>query len=164
MSTLELRKRDYTILLVALLAAFAGGTASAQSIGDCVTVEVPDPMVLPDGTAEPAGALRICLRHELSPVSALHEIRVNGRAIGLHRSRRGRSEGAGSAGPWVLFERNGGGELVLVGYAWPAGDRMATFRLGARSAGAATAAARNAPLVRPDPEDESVILLIARAD
>lgn len=146
--------------------------ARAQLIGDCLTVQVPAPMVLPDGDRHPAGALRICHSKSHSPVSSLHKTFVNGTQVGYLRSRRGTSEGLAEDQPYVLFQRVEGGELVLLGYAWPDGNKMATYRLAdpiTRQARLADRGKRNKKSSRSvdasfEVEDVSTVLLSARAN
>jgi hypothetical protein len=105
--------------------------ATAQTTGDCLVAEVPMAMVLPDGSEHDAGDLRICMSHEYSPVAGLHKTSVDGRVIGLFQSRSGYSEAAvdNRSVPLVLFHKDGEDRLILVGFAWPDGQRMRTFRM-----------------------------------
>jgi hypothetical protein len=114
---------------IAALILFA--PAAAQGSGDCLQAEVPTPMVLPDGSEHPAGSLRICMSKNYSPVSGLHKTSVDGRVIGLFRSRQGVSEAefTGRNDPFVLFHRGENDHLVLVGFAWPSGERLQTYRM-----------------------------------
>jgi hypothetical protein len=157
------RRVRLALALPALL--LAAGTVGAQSVGDCLAVEVPQPMVLPDGSSHPAGSLRICLSAAFSPVEGLHEIRVDGAPLGLHRSRRARGEGQPGPYPWVLFEKNRRDELVLVAYGWPENGRMNTFRLsdGVRQP---EIASRTEGHSAPVAEDSTVstVLLVARTN
>jgi len=93
-----------------------------------------------------------------TPASGLHEIRVNGRSIGLFMSRAGTSEATVEGVPIVVFQRNGTDEHHLVGYAWPDGKAMRTYVL--RKFGKASRdTARNLRL--PLVESETTEILMA---
>jgi hypothetical protein len=113
--------------LAALLlspAAWSGGS------GRCISALVPDPVVLPDGSVQPAGQLRICLARALSPVAGLHETYVDGRAVGRFISQAGQAEAGDEAEtPFFVFRRSPAGALVLEGYADPRGNRLDTYRV-----------------------------------
>lgn len=113
------------VTLAALLlspAAWPGGS------GRCISALVPDPMVLPDGSVQPAGLLRICLARAFSPVAGLHETYVDGRAVGRFISRAAQAEAGGEAEtPFFVFRRSPAGALVLEGYADPRGNRLNTY-------------------------------------
>jgi hypothetical protein len=87
-------------------------------------------MVLPDGSRHAPGSMRICLTHKASPVTGFHEIRVDGHGKGLFQSRFGASEAMTENGQaFFSFRRAKTGELILEGYAIPAGQRMDVFEI-----------------------------------
>ncbi len=168
MNTVERNRRH--IIGVAALAGLllATGTVSAQSVGDCLTADVPAPVVLPDGSTHDAGSLRICLTRVYSPVSGLHETSVDGATAGLLRSRRGTGEDAVVERPYILFQRTARGALRLIGYAWEEDGQMVSYRVAAPAAGG-TGLARNDDdgRTRHDEEverNEAVVLVVARAN
>ena len=109
--------------------ALAPSLAWSQDRGQCARIELPWPIVLPDGSTHEAGSLKLCLQQMWTPASGLHEIRVNGRSIGLFMSRVGTSEAPVERVPVVVFRRNGTDEHYLLGYAWPDGEIMRTYLL-----------------------------------
>ncbi len=111
------------------LVALAPALAWSQDRGQCARIELPWPIVLPDGSAHEAGSVKLCLQQMWTPASGLHEIRVNGTSIGLFMSSVGKSEGPVERVPVVVFQRNGTDEHYLVGYAWPDGETMRTYTL-----------------------------------
>lgn len=93
------------------------GVGPALAGGRCISLQLPDPLLLPDGSVYPAGQLKLCRKSDFSPVSTLHETYVNGRAIGLLLSRREVNESTGSGPAVVRFVRDEQGRLALTGYA-----------------------------------------------
>ena len=63
--------RSQTILLALTLPVLgiASGFTQAQTTGRCVRADVPEAMVLPDGSIHAPGTMRICLTHKASPVT-----------------------------------------------------------------------------------------------
>lgn len=114
-----------TVIALGMLLTVAGAV-SAADVGRCATAWVPHPIVLPDGSVHDPGALRLCLK-ALDPVSGYYEISINGRAFGRWPSRIGASEGPAEANPVAVFQWTDEGQLKLIGYAHPDGDRMATY-------------------------------------
>lgn len=111
---------------IVLVAVLATPGLAAGDLGRCSTAWVPHPIVLPDGAVHDPGALRLCLK-SLDPVTGYYEISINGRALGRWPSRIGASEGPAETNPVTVFQWDGEGQLRLVGYARPDGDRMATY-------------------------------------
>ena len=87
------RVRWAAAVALGAVVALAPSLAWSQNRGQCARIEAPWPMVLPDGSTHEAGSLKLCLQQMWTPVSGLHEIRVNGMSIGLFMSRVGTSEG-----------------------------------------------------------------------
>lgn len=142
----ELRIRRFWGLFVVLgLAAFA--SAYAQSSGDCLSVALPDPIALPDGSIHPAGQLTLCTSRVYSPVSAVHALSLDGMPVARLLSRPGISEVPGPNQPTVTFYRDGGGILHLIGYAFRSGNRSRTYLLDTPSRRAGGMASGAAPLL-----------------
>ena len=123
------RVRWAAVVALGAVVVLAPSPAWSQSRGQCAQIDAPWPMVLPDGSIHKPGPLRLCLQQMYTPVSGLHEIRVNGATIGLFMSRVGTSEQPVEGLPIVVFQRDGTDEYYLVGYAWPDGDAMRTYVL-----------------------------------
>jgi hypothetical protein len=113
---------------VAIAVSAVAGSAFAASSGVCVSAVVSSPILLPDGHIAPAGELRLCDSFEFSPVASLHKTFVNGVPFGMLRSRKRVSEGPVTS-PKVLFRADGRGNLELVGYVVPNGNRAVAFLL-----------------------------------
>lgn len=116
--------------VAAVLAAAALGAlpAQAQRSGQCVRVELDAPVVLPDGSIQEVGLLRLCLERKMNPAAGIHEIEADG-AAQLALSWIGEAEADVAAGAVVVFERTRAGELRLIGYAVPDGERLVTFMM-----------------------------------
>ncbi|MHC4093932.1 MAG: hypothetical protein ACYSVY_27280 [Planctomycetota bacterium] len=153
------RRRGCWPIAVALglVVALTSSPAWSESPGRCAKVEVPWPIVLPDGSAHEAGSLRVCLQQMWTPAAGLHEVRVNGTAIGLFMSRVGKSENPAEPGPIVIFQRNGTDEHYLVGYAWPDGETMRTYALH-KFGKVTNATARRLRLPLLDSPDNEILL------
>jgi len=108
---------SYTVVALAALVVglLFSGTAAAR--GACVSAVIDEPFVLPGGSAHDAGRLSLCIQRTHSPIATLHEMRVDGMAVGLQQSRRGTTEERSSAPPFMVFTRNAEGRLLLDGYA-----------------------------------------------
>jgi len=111
------------VLLLSSSLAWAGGS------GRCATVQLPRPVILPDGSLHSATTLRICHRSRLSPVAGVHEISVDGMQQIMAQSYVGKSEGPAERHPVVVFQPTTSGAYRLVGYAWPDRSNMQTYLL-----------------------------------
>lgn len=111
------------ILIVLTLAAPADAAARR-----CVSAEIADPLILPDGGEHPPGRLTLCVSQHMSPVRSLHEITIDRTTVGLHPSRRGSSEG-GAEPPYVMLARTADGRMRLSGFAVPTHGGMDTYAL-----------------------------------
>ena len=125
----RLQRVLYVVGLLMLCAALAPPSwASAESAGGCISADVDSPIVLPDGSKHPAGSITICESRIHSPVASFHETRINGSQVGMYLSRTFlNGEGVESREPYMVFQRDAHGDLVLQGYAVPDGERMRTF-------------------------------------
>ncbi len=137
-----LRAGVWTVLVVAALVASQGEALAARDI--CVSAEVPEPILLPDGSWHPAGVLTLCLRGHYSPVAAFHETYVNHMPIGLFLSHQCVSEGPAEADPFMMFYRQADGGLRLYGYALPSGDHLTNYFLDPPAGGTAASSLRAA--------------------
>ena len=91
------------------------GAIRAQELDTCVTARVPEAYTLPDGSIHEPGRLSLCLAENLSPVTGLHRVAVEGHTLGLARSHRSLAESRDVTDPLVLFRRRDG-RLELIGY------------------------------------------------
>jgi hypothetical protein len=123
------RARGWHVAACIVAVLLPGASAGAQERGRCVTVDVPAEYVTPDGVTHAPGSLKLCIELVYSPVSILHKVYVDGHVVGMLQGRTGRSEGPAAGEPYVQFRRNGRGQLLLIGYAWPDGNRMITHIL-----------------------------------
>ena len=152
------RLRWAAVLALGAVVVLAPSPAWSQNRGQCARIEVPWPVVLPDGSTHEAGSLNLCLQQMWTPASGLHEIRVNGKPIGLFMSRVGTSEESGEGVPVVVFQRYGSDEHHLVGYAWPDDGAMRTYVL--RKFGKASRdTARNSPLPLLESETTEILMV-----
>ena len=125
--------RIFGLTLVAVIAlAFPASPALASPSGDCVTARVDAPFRLPDGQLYPAGVVTVCDVRTFSPVRELHKILVDGSSIGLFLSRKRSAEVRSLALPEVVFERDGEGNLTLIGYSVRSAGRNIAYRLKSR--------------------------------
>jgi len=99
------------LLVVGLLFC---GTAAAR--GACVSAQIDQTFVLPDGSEHLAGQLSLCVEATHSPIASLHQMRVDGIPVGLLISRRDVSEARSDESPYMVFTRLDDGRLVLDGY------------------------------------------------
>ena len=122
----------YLILgtLVILLFTLAPREAEAQP-RTCVRADVAEPFVLPDGSSQSAGLLRICLERNYSPVAGLHTVSAGGHAGGRYLSRRVHPEAGPLHAPQLAFVRNRAGVLVLRGYTLARGGDVEAYWLEA---------------------------------
>lgn len=101
----------------------------ALADGRCIRVQVPLPIVFPDGTSQPPGVLRLCDSRSFNPVSSFHAASVDGVAVGMLTSHRTRSEMEGEGAARVMFHRRDDGSLILIGYVVPGRGGSVTYRL-----------------------------------
>ena len=122
-------------ILLALVAGVIAVTASASqpawaaSSQECVTAQVDAPFRLPDGLLYPAGPLTLCDSRTYSPVNDLHKILVGGSSVGLFVSRRRSAEIRSIDSPELLFNRDGEGNLELIGYTMRISGGSVAYRL-----------------------------------
>lgn len=106
------------VMLVLGLAACAS-VSWAQDRGACVTANVPEPFVLPDGTLHAPGRITVCTQQVLNPVTGLHRMQVGDGACVMAMSRRSHAEARGDTRPVLLFRRTEGDPLEFIGYVLP---------------------------------------------
>lgn len=105
--------------LLAFGLAACASTALAQDQGVCVTAHVAEAFTLPDGRVHAAGKITLCSHRLLNPVAGLHRIRVDDDGFKLVVSRRSRPREYSGTSPVMLFRRDSGGVLALIGYSVP---------------------------------------------
>lgn len=145
---------------VVAAAALGANPAQAQRRGDCVRVELDAPVVLPDGSIHETGLLRLCLDRKMNPAAGIHEIEVDG-AAQLALSRIGKAEGDVATGAVVVFDRNRAGELRLIGYAVPDGERLVTFTMEGLGKRRDALQAKGGLLEQPD--EEKIVIAARRS-
>ena len=129
MSSTSRRRSQILASAVIALAVLAGPSLAEQS-GRCYTAQIPEPVLLPDGSRLSPGTLRICMNQEFTPGTGLLATYSNGEATGIYIGRVGTSEGSAEIdGPFFLFLRQADGILALQGYAVGEGDRMCTYSM-----------------------------------
>ncbi len=117
--------------LVVVIATFLLVTGPVEAAGICTTASIEEVYRLPDGTVQPPGTLTLCFERNFSPVASLYEIRVDAMAVGLFMTRRDTNlEIMDNNRPFMMFQRIGVGELLLVGLANPVHDGMLVNYLG----------------------------------
>lgn len=109
------------------MAVVGGGAAAADSAGVCVVAQVSAPIVLPDGSEHPAGALKLCGGPAFSPVTVFQKTYVGGRVVGYFMSRSRQAEAEPGGPPLITFIKAEGGRLALAGYALPSGRRTTAY-------------------------------------
>lgn len=156
--------RPGALAAISLVLVLSAPSAEAGSLGRCTTAETPWPVVLPDGSVHEEKQLNICLSQELNPVTGLHRITVGKHAVGSYTSRIGRSEAPAGNDPVLVFYRNASNEHRLVGYAWPDGETMRTYRLvdPAGSSSELRRLARMPLLERPDAGEDLILIAAVR--
>ena len=117
------------IWLVFLLATVPAAGVAVGGSGPCFSVSVTDSVVLPDGSVHDAGVVRICVSHELSPVTAVHKVYVDREHVAMLVSKVGQGEALGDGNPVVMFNRDSRGRLHLAGFAAPEDGRMTNYLL-----------------------------------
>ena len=117
------------VALVSWTDAWSQSRGNSHRRGQCLRVELPGPLVMPDGSTHDATMLRICFDGWFSPVSGTHVLYVDGHRHSMLLSRVGKDEAATSRRPIVVFERNQFGRTKLIGYAWPSANSMVTHHL-----------------------------------
>jgi hypothetical protein len=131
--------RIVTAVAIVAAAAWVGAAAAAEH--SCITVRVGDPIVLPDGSEQPAGRLTLCGAATFSPIAQFQRTSVNGRPVGLFLSRTRIAEENSDGPPFVTFARSADGRLLLLGYAVPSRSSTKAYifddawRLAARGEG-----------------------------
>jgi len=118
-----------TFVVATVLLPAASSAAEAAASHDCIAVEVPGPMRLPDGSVHPAATLTLCDTLSLSPSVSLHRMLVDGRPIGMFRSSKRASEARGDALPLVVFTRDDEGTLTLRGCVVPNRGRSFAYTM-----------------------------------
>ena len=117
-------------VLVLALATFACSSVAPTPVRAeeaCSTARIRETFVLPDGQEFSGGRLSFCPGGAYSPVALFHEVRVDGRPVGILLSHRATNTEARAHGVLIIFNRDADRRLHLLGYAVPAGDRAALY-------------------------------------
>lgn len=109
--------------------ATCASAAVAQERGTCITAKVPEAYTLLDGTMHPAGRITICSQLMLNPVTGLHRIWAEGEGAAFAMSRRFQPREFSDGRATLLFRRDPGGTLDLVGYVVPFNHRAWSYIL-----------------------------------
>ena len=157
----ESRRRHAVGSLIAVaLGLLASSFVGAQDRDRCLRVELPGPVVLPDGTTGGSSQLRICLDRAISPAISLHRLYLDGYPVGqfLGRSRDSKDT---AEDPVVVFARAGPGAYRLVEYAWPQGHttRIHVFR---QTPSLPSGASVTKPVATPRAAEEFVAVVARR--
>jgi hypothetical protein len=155
--------RNTPRVLGVITLSLAAMAAYAQEQGSCVSAEIPYAIVLPDGTAQDSGDLRICFNRRLTPVTVVNTVSVNGIPKGFFLSRTDKAEGPSLPHPVIAFRRDGAGALQLAGFASPGREHMRTFRFGPAQTELDIEHAVDR-LSRKDLTESEVVLMAARLD
>ena len=105
----------WALFIGVLLLAIVTGHASAQA--PCLTVNLAQPVVFPDGSEHAAGQLTLCDWKAYTPVAQIHRSYMDGRPIQLLMGRRSTSERSVTEPNEVFFRPDPAGRLELIGYA-----------------------------------------------
>jgi len=132
----------------------------ANAGGRCYTAQIPQTMVLPDGSTHAPGVLRICKEKTISPASSLHTSDVAGRPVGMFLSVPRDVEMSVEEGKALfVFKRSIRDEIELVGYAVSDGSGTTFFDMGRYGA---TRTAAGVPILDPNGSDDTVVLIAGR--
>ena len=108
-------QRGITFIMGILLCSIVAGGAAAQT-SVCLSVDVAQPVIFPDGSTSPAGELTLCDWKSFTPVQQLHRSYIDGRPVQLMLGRRSPNERKPGDPNEVYFRQTEGGELQLLGY------------------------------------------------
>ncbi len=115
------------LAILAAVVVFVGLQGAAQAQSPCVSAFVDEPIRFPDGDLRPAGRLTLCDWRRFSPVSHLHKTYVDGRPVNLLLSRIYTAEREADSPAEFHFQRNGQGQLELIGYVQSTSGRSVMF-------------------------------------
>ena len=123
MSPFRIVRRILVLMSVLLMSQ---AVASAEDT-PCITADVVNPILLPDGSQHRPGKLTVCHHGEYAPSSDFHEISIHQIPIGLFISRGCVAEDPDSTEPFFMFIREHGGGLRLYGYSLPLRGRTEAY-------------------------------------
>lgn len=117
--------------VVGLFMVLASLTASpAYAAGSCISVELSAPVALPGGDVSSEGRVTLCEARSFTPVSSFHQVAIDGRPVGLIRSRVARTAGGDrDAAASMTFMRRNDGTMVLIGFAHTDGSRLEHYEI-----------------------------------
>jgi len=149
--------KNKTLILAGVLLLTA---TVAQAGGRCFNAQIPQTMVLPDGSTHAPGLLRICKDRTISPASSLHRSDVEGRSIGMFLGAPRHVEMPVDEGrAQFVFKRTIDDKLVLLGYAVNLSNETTFFDMS-RSTDARVANGDSIPDLNGDAE--AVVLIAGR--
>ena len=105
----------WALFAAVLLSVLVADYASAQS--PCLTVNLAQPVVFPDGSEHAAGQLRLCDWKAFTPVAQIYRSYMDGRHVQLLMGRRSTTERSVMEPDEVFFRPDSRGRLELIGYA-----------------------------------------------
>ena len=106
---------QWALFVGVLLSAIVAGQTWAEA--PCLSVDVPRPVVFPDGTEQSPGRLSLCDWKSYTPVARLHQSYVDGRPIQMLMGSRSINERHPESADEVFFRADMHGRLELLGYA-----------------------------------------------
>jgi hypothetical protein len=159
---------SHRLLMAVAILITSAQPASAGTRGACLQADVPAPIVLPDGTVNQRGLLRICLTQMYSPVAGLHKTSIDGSDIGVFISRaETQLATADDRQPYFVFIRNSRGQLELDSYVLLDGARRVTYKVGpeprVESTWRVERETARLPFINDEETSESVVVLAAVA-
>lgn len=104
----------WALIAGVLLSAIVAAQALAQA--PCLSVNLAQPVVFPDGTEHVAGQLTLCDWKAYTPVAQIHRSYMDGRPVQLLMGRRTTTERSVMEPDEVFFRPDSAGRLELIGY------------------------------------------------
>jgi hypothetical protein len=135
-----------------------GAAALAGERAHCITADIPQPVVLPDGSVHEPGSMRICLKRSYSPVAGLHEVSV-GNTMEMLISRVEPTEGG--TGTAMVFRRDEQKRYHLIGYTRRNGQSTMSYALKTFGPKSARQSRKLPLLLTASVDDRDDIVLVA---
>jgi len=104
----------WALFVGVLLSVIVLGPAFAEE--SCLTVNLAQPVVFPDGSEHAAGQLTLCDWKAFTPVDQIHRSYMDGRPVQLLMGRRSNTERSVTEPDEVIFRSDPSGRLELLGY------------------------------------------------
>jgi len=156
----KVSRRLVVACAMATLVFLASVSAASADVDGCITAEVPERFVLPDGDEYAPGKLTLCRNRQFSPARALLVGYVDRAAVGMLYAAPEANEPPADSDPFLVFVRDEEGKLHLHGYSVACRDGMESFAvegLGRERIRVLTQTGPSARTIR----DESVVLVPA---